>query len=72
MNRIGCLHTNVRTVTYRKGFEVYAFRYELTDEAVADLIRRFGAYASRPDLSFDWTDAMQLSAAVRVDYATRA
>ena len=43
--------------------EVYVFAY--TDDKLTDLLRTFGRYASREDLSFNWLDAATASMKAR-------
>ena len=53
----------VNVMALVKGEERYVFLYD--DESRAELLQQFGRYASQPDLSFDWHDAVLLSRKVR-------
>lgn len=46
-----------------KGEERYIFLYD--DENKAETLRTFGRYASNPDLTFTWYDAVVLSQKIR-------
>ena len=53
----------VNVLALVKGSERYVFLYD--DESRAELLQHFGRYASQPDLSFTWQDAVLLSRKVR-------
>lgn len=54
-------HINVLVAC--KGEERYVFTY--TDNAIADVLRKFGNFASNPELTFNWYDAAVASKQVR-------
>jgi len=57
------MSADVNVLALQKGREFYVWLYH--DDQRGEVLRRFGRFASNPELSFTWYDAAMLSQRVR-------
>ena len=63
------VNSDINVIALVKGRERYVFFY--SDATRADVLRTFGRFASSPELSFTWYDAVILAQRVRATLATK-
>lgn len=63
MNRLQPRSDSTSIIALVKGSERYVFLYD--EHHRADVLNRFGRFASNPELSFTWYDAAVLAKKVR-------